>query len=279
MTGGEDNWILKKTSHVAELQVLLHPMRGVVPVQSDAKKAKPKPKSSKPPKSAKAKAKSKGKGRGSGDHGGQDDQNAAADINAKGSSMTLLPGTDDISSGSVAVEVDGHRVTRAKYFMDDLLAAVRAALVSARRRFGTPVALNPKEADPQSQIGDTGLFYLDYELPILRRFIKSGVLFAIQKQMILEGRVLKRWSAVRPQLQQMAMRAVHRVTRHTQLPHCLYVYKVMVVVVIMVTSLYVCLHSLPFVLPCIHICQICPKQLHGPTYLVGHCNCTPVQVL
>ena len=220
MTGGDDNWILKKTSHITELQVLLHAMRGVVPVESDTKKAKPKPKSSKPPKSAKAKAKSKGKGRGGGDHAGQDDQNSAADSNAKGASMTLLPGTDDISSGSVAVEVDGLRVTRAKYFMDDLLAAVRAALVSARRRFGTPVALNPKAAEPQSQIGDTGLFYFDYELPILRKFIKLGVLFAIQKQLILDGRVLKRWSAVRPQLQQMAMRAMHRATGHTQLHIC-----------------------------------------------------------
>ena len=216
---GDDPWLLRKPAQSQELSILLHEMRGCVAAEPKGRaKAKAKTKA-KTPKEPKAGAKGRGRGRGQSKgegHGGD------ASGRAQQAAMSVLPEADSAAQdANISVEVEGTCVTRPKFFVDCLLGGIRAALLSARRRFGIP--MGAKQVEPPSVMGVMGseeVFYYDHEIPILRKCIQFGILFALQRQVAIEQRLNKRWSSTRPAIQMYAMRACQRVPRTVLRAEC-----------------------------------------------------------
>ena len=191
-------WLFRKTSSVQDVYVLLQAMNGKTLAPAPKAKAK-----------AKAKAKS-GKGKSKGQtHQSEQSENPMA--------MVEDPA---MLSEHVSVEVDGHQVTRTKYFVDCLIGGVRSALLTARQKHGVPhgsTAVEPSSVLGKLPIkgGTAGTMedavYYEYEVPILRKCFRLGIVFAIQGQLILDRKRHTRWSTCRPQIQKIAMQMVEAV--------------------------------------------------------------------
>ena len=188
-------WLFRKQAHVQDAMVLLQPMQGKVlaPAVKAKAKAKSKPKADGKGTTAKGKAKAKAR--------------AGPDQNKN---MIEEP---EKTTDHVACAVDGVPMMRTKYFLDCLMNAIRTALLSARKRFGTPVGSN--EVDPQAALGTTNHdqpnVYYDHEIPVLRRCLRLGIIFAMKGQLTMDKKIHKRWSTCRPQIQAFAISMIERV--------------------------------------------------------------------
>ena len=186
-------WIFRKTNQLIDLSLLTTPMSGKV--LDTAPKAK-----------AKAKAKPKTKtGRKKGGNG-QTETEEHAPASAAGQQIDEPNKLDD----NVALSIDGVVVTRTKYFVDCLFSGVRAALAASRQQFHLPVGSQPMEPQAKMNVGD--LVYHEHEYLVLRKCLGMGLDFLFTKQLIIEEKVYSRWSAVRPQLQKVAMTMCHAAT-------------------------------------------------------------------
>ena len=188
-------WLFRKQTHVQDAMVLLQPMQGKVlaPAVKAKAKAKNKPKADGTGAAAKGKAKAKTR--------------AGPDQNKN---MIEEP---EKTTDHVACAVDGVPMMRTKYFLDCLMNGIRTALLSARKRFGTPVG--SKEVDPQAALGtpnsDQPNVYYDHEIPVLRRCLRLGIIFAMKGQLTMDKKIHKRWSTCRPQIQTFAISMIERV--------------------------------------------------------------------
>ena len=160
-------------------------------------------------KKPKAKAKAKGGGKGRGKNAvAKGAPKAKADSNAQ-----ILPEPGKLED-AVMVDFEGHVISRTKYFLDCLLGGVRHALLSARATFGVPTGVAGVETSFELGTNREGqtVFYMKHELEILQKCIKLGLTFALRGEVEVNGKVLKRWSLCRPQIQQFAMNAVKAVS-------------------------------------------------------------------
>ena len=182
-------WIFKRgQGSGADLSILLTPMQGSK-INEQSKQSKGK----------KAKAKAKQAGKRS-KPVGADGEHASVDIK-----VDILPEPEQ-QLDNVAVEVAGVTASRQKFFLDCLLGGIRSALKSAVASIGLPVGSKPVE--PPASLGRVGqdeIFYHDSDYPILRRCVGLGIDFAFDKKLMLSGKGIYRWSACRPQIQQVAI--------------------------------------------------------------------------
>ena len=184
-------WIFERGhgSGGADLSILLTQMQGSK-INEQSKQSKSKGK--------KAKAKAKQAGKRS-KPGGADGEHASVDIK-----VDILPEPEQ-QLDNVAVEVAGVTASRQKFFLDCLLGGIRSALKSAVASIGLPVGSKPVEPPASlGQVGPDEIFYHDSDYPILRKCVGLGIDFAFDKKLVLSGKGIYRWSACRPQIQQVA---------------------------------------------------------------------------
>lgn len=190
-------WLFRKQAHVQDAMVLLQPMQGKVLAPAVKAKAK-----------AKSKSKADGKGTTATAKG-----KAKAKVRAGPDQNKNMIEEPEKTTDHVACAVDGVPMMRTKYFLDCLMNAIRTALLSARKRFGTPVGSN--EVDPLATLGTTNHdhpnVYYDHEIPVLRRCLRLGIIFAMKGQLTMDKKIHKRWSTCRPQIQAFAISMIERV--------------------------------------------------------------------
>lgn len=180
---GKDCWMFRKPSSVQDAcGILLHPMQGKV-LDAAASKAKAKAKA-RPKRNAKAKARP----------------------TCPEPTTEMLPEPSKLAD-NIMVDCDGLSVSRTKYFLDCLIGGVRNALLSARLHVGVPSCSSQIEPPYELGMGRDGqqTFYMEHEATILQQCVGLGLTFALKGQVTISGKVFKRWSSCRPQLQIHAM--------------------------------------------------------------------------
>ena len=147
-------------------------------------------------KAAKAKPKARGKGRGKGASGQQANGEASATMDEP-----------DVTTDHVQVAgPDGDTLSRCKYFIDCLIGGVRSALKAARAKYGVAAGASLMGAG-----GGDGALESDmhvYEYDIARSMLRAGIVFALTGNAMLNKKVFRRWSAMRPALQADILRLV-----------------------------------------------------------------------
>ena len=199
-------WIFKKASSSHEASILLTEVDGkVFELQQKIRAQKEKRKLTKDPekmlteepkkaKSAKGKAKAKPK--------------------ASAASSSRI---EDPSTMESQVTIDGPAgivLARNKYFLDCLVMGVRTAIKTARAKYGPLPERNFELVIPDhlmisfEQIrGDDEdpMVYHPAEVPLLRFFVREALHFAFSGEVVVGGKLHKRWSSCRPALQTATM--------------------------------------------------------------------------
>lgn len=198
-------WLIKKpASASSEIVIALTPLDGkVFATQRKARNQKEQRKAIKDPqqvlaedlsakaakeeKKAKAAAKALAKGKGK----------------SKGRGKATNRNGDEVADATKETEEvvvngpDGIVLSRPKLFLDCLIMAIRSALKAARSKHGLPLDFAASEnADPE-----TPFTYSDIEIPILKTSVRAGLHFALQSVHMINGKVHKKWSSLRPALQ------------------------------------------------------------------------------
>ena len=108
--------------------------------------------------------------------------------------------------------VDGVALARPKLFADCLVLCVRSATQAARRQHGYPHNQDPAELACDADSGEP-MKYSEIEVGILKQHIRTGLIFALQGQTMMEGKQIKRWSSMRPALQAHLMKSYEQASR------------------------------------------------------------------
>lgn len=108
----------------------------------------------------------------------------------------------------------GTQLARNKYFVDCLIIGARTSIRAARSKWGPLPSRNYENAIPEhlaislddvNTDDDDPMFYAPAELPLLRFFVKEALIFAFAGEVVVAGKLHKRWSSCRPALQTATM--------------------------------------------------------------------------
>lgn len=198
-------WLFKKTASSSQAAVLLTEVDGkVFDLQNKLKMQKDKKKHVKDPEkmlaedskktAAKAAAKAKGRGKGK-----------ATKVKAKPAQSIV----DDPTTTTSQVTMEGPTgsLARNKYFIDCMILGARSAFRAARARFGDLPGMDEVSdyltdaLDPEPDNHDSPMSYETAELPLLRNYVRSALLFAFSGEASVGGKIHRRWSSCRPALQ------------------------------------------------------------------------------
>ncbi|CAK9105631.1 unnamed protein product [Durusdinium trenchii] len=115
---------------------------------------------------------------------------------------------DDTTKESQSVtltDTGGIAVSRPKLFADCLVLCIRSAITAARTKYGLAQGVEEESLVPDSAADP--IKYTDAEINIIRPAVRAGLIFAIQGSHMFNGKVYKKWSALRPALQCHLMEA------------------------------------------------------------------------
>ena len=208
-------WLYKKPAAASvEMTRLMTPLSGrVFEIQEKLKQQKEAKKQTKDPlkiltgdaskdhKQGKRAPKAKSKGK--------------AKAQSKKSTIDAVDGDTDIGKMDAEIVVQSHggtTLTREKYFVDCLVMCARSAVRAARQRFSVMI---PDEVVAAER--DTGhLVYTDVEFQLLRDVVRRGILFANTGESMLQKKVHKKWTTMRPALQSHLMQCYEKAARCTE---------------------------------------------------------------
>ena len=134
---------------------------------------------------------------------------------AKSSSTAANEIAEDVAKESEEVVlhgIDGVALSRPKLFADCLVLCLRSATQAGRRQHGYPHNQDPSELACDADSGEP-MKYSDIEVGILKQHLRTGMIFALQGQAMLEGKQIKRWSSMRPALQAHFMKSYEQASR------------------------------------------------------------------
>lgn len=143
---------------------------------------------------------------------------AKAKAKPKAASSSSRSGVvDDPSTTESQITMEGPLGTtlaRNKYFVDCLFMGARTAIRAARSQWGPLPSRNFEHVIPEhlaislddvAAEDDDPMVYAPAELPLLRFFVKEALVFAFSGEVMVSGKLHKRWSSCRPALQTATM--------------------------------------------------------------------------